>query len=947
MGCSPSKGHLKGASGPFDSRETLLPGTEEKCKESLSKKGDDELRESSLIQTEAVPGSKQIKLAAQQENFISLQEKSLSLAEVTPGVVVISEKIGTQEVDSELLSKQSEIQADPLADEQQGKSEREKTRKSKGSRQRDKEKNVTSVPSEVDFPDTLTKVHQGAYTSINPTVSKYEALIDLLDQTRQTHLALQPMAALMVLRYEEVNHELEAIADEGEMMLKEYEDYLAWAQPGSSEPLDLLQQMVQYMSTNMKLVSDSTGSLGDFALEEAVNHFASLSALLNERLKAKRVAEQRLVQVLARVKVTALHKRHGPEDSSLYSEDSGIGAESESLAGSERFQRHRESCQSNGCELNSCDSSNIRVKRTVLPGNNEAMGKQEGTEHEPKRPQTATPTGISVRASVVRVNRRSRSVESVGGQVEDHTRLELKRNQEDLTKRLKRMSKFGTEDTDVKLSPTFSQSKAEGEEFQDASPSTHDSQLFSQQRILTRPCLRRHSSGELQVGRKEEGTEEDEKKKLGRGVLRVAPPPNPSPLSVPITPKLHGSRNSVKRLINTFSCKANGSQNQDLSQTPAQLQRARNCGITFKRAERNAEMVNPNDGNTNNTEVNFKTSNRFEDLDVDTLPPPPPEVLMDNSFEDPSGKGMTGITKRGRAALHQRSIISQRLRSSVHTMTVLPNRASIHCGSLTVSSAHSGPQEGHQIEHEGTQDPEPDPEMEEAASLYRQARKIIHLRDSIESPTKKPQVSTEPRKPSPIRAGVGNRQGSIGISEMGSASAGAGIQPATTTAASGPCMLPSPPDISNLVTAKDEVSSSCKLPLLPPGQGGLVSHTSSQCRAPSLPVHKQTQEESSEDRRIQGPSQSIGETRPTFSLSLTSPSEIRRGLETWTPCSSSVLPRPWGESSHTRLPVSIRSPQPFIRHNQTSLSQLPKTSFPPSTIMTKIQSTEPAISLPR
>ncbi|KAL4648965.1 hypothetical protein GN956_G7557 [Arapaima gigas] len=902
MGCSPSKGKFStGASGPFNNGKVLLPGSQETLKESLSIKGVAELNGISSVQTEPLPLGTEIKLPAQQENLTSTQERRLSLDEMTPSVMLISDNVGIQEADVEMLSKHDEIKADPLREEQQEENPGLKTRKTKTNSQRNKGKSFTTTPSEIEIPSLLTKAHLDAYTFTNPTVSKYDSLMDLLDQARQTYLALQPMAALMVLRYEEVNHELEEMADEGEMMLKQYEEYLALAQHGSSEPIDLLQQMIQYSSDNIKLASDSIGSLGDSALEEAVDHFTSLSTMLDERLKVKRVAERRLVQVLARIKVIALHKRHGPEDSSLYSEDSGIGVDSELLAGTERYLRHRESFQFNGFE---------------------------------------------VRPSAAQTHRRSRSVESMQEQAEDPTLLELERNQQDLTKRLKRMIHDGRTDTDVKVFAAPKQLKTEVAEVQDALPSSHRSELSSPKRNLTRPCLRRHSSGELQVGTKVEDAGKGGKKKVDMGVLKTAPPPCPSPLPVPLTPKLHGGRNSVKRLINTFSSKVKASQSQDLSYPPVHLQRARNHNIPFKPTGGNKKPIDPSDSNINNSQTNFKTSSRFEDQDMDILPPPPPEVLMDNSYDHPPhGEVGTCMAKKDCSTLPQRSTIYQRLRSSVQTMTVLPSRASLQSGSLIVPPEHPVQQEECQTENESTQDSELDPEMEEAASLYRQARKIIHLRDSTESPTKKSQVGTEPKKSSPIRAGIGTTQGSTGLPEMGTPSMGASSQTITTTPASRSCILPGATDIRNLDSAKAEDSSSCKLPSLPSGQGGLVSHASLKWRAPILPVYKATKEDSSENSRIQAPSKSFSEACSIFSPSSALSSEARRGPETWTPCSSSVLPRPWGDSSHTRLPVSIRSPQPFIRHN--CKSQLPKMSLTPSAIMSKSQSVESPISQSR
>ncbi|TKS86276.1 hypothetical protein D9C73_020393 [Collichthys lucidus] len=169
------------------------------------------------------------------------------------------------------------------------------------------------------------------------------------------------MVTFMALRFEEIIQGLEEMADEGEKVLKENGEHLAWPSQmknlSSSLPLkcgsasiepppDLLQQLLQYTTQRMRNVSQTVGGIGDSALEEAAEYFASVSELLEEKLKVKRAVETRLMQVLSRIEMASLRKP-GPEDSALFSEDSGIGAENESLAGSERHQR-RESCESSG-----------------------------------------------------------------------------------------------------------------------------------------------------------------------------------------------------------------------------------------------------------------------------------------------------------------------------------------------------------------------------------------------------------------------------------------------------------------------------------------------------------------------------------------------------------------------------------------------------------------------
>ncbi|KAJ8401201.1 hypothetical protein AAFF_G00387830 [Aldrovandia affinis] len=252
------------------------------------------------------------------------------------------------------------------SDEWQGKKGARKSKKGKGSklsRKKEKEKKASVIEPKVDFPEPLVKAHQAAYAFLNPSIAKYEVLLGLLDQAAQTQLSLQPMATFIALRYEEVNQGLKEMAEEGERLLKESGEHLTWPCPlknlsdtpsmaasaaaaaDTEPPPDLLQQLLQYTTQRMRLIGQSVGGIGDSALEEAAEYFASLSELLDEKLKAKRMLEAHLGQILARVESAALRKP-GPEDSALFSEDSGIGVESESLAGSERLLYRHDSCES-------------------------------------------------------------------------------------------------------------------------------------------------------------------------------------------------------------------------------------------------------------------------------------------------------------------------------------------------------------------------------------------------------------------------------------------------------------------------------------------------------------------------------------------------------------------------------------------------------------------------
>ncbi|XP_070782467.1 uncharacterized protein pcare2 [Enoplosus armatus] len=181
------------------------------------------------------------------------------------------------------------------------------------------------------------------------------------------------------------------------------------------------------------------------------------------------------------------------------------------------------------------------------------------------------------------------------------------------------------------------------------------------------------------------------------------------------------------------------------------------------------DVVNGNEGglviNGNNNNNSWPDSR--DDLDVDNLPPPPPEVLMDNSFQ--STQGTPGNEERSQEdsvrslpMINQNTGVSQRLRASVQNVEVLPNRASVRPRSISILPARPVRQDAVMGAQDAEQQPETDldPEMEKAHCLYQQARKIIHLHNAAESPDKRNIAELSGRKPSPVQLRMGQRHGS-------------------------------------------------------------------------------------------------------------------------------------------------------------------------------------------
>ncbi|KAI4883222.1 hypothetical protein NFI96_022608, partial [Prochilodus magdalenae] len=1101
MGCSPSRGNNL-PHGPFRRGKTLLPGTKETPGDSQSDDGGGGSSGGGETDGEAcdrTAGEKKLSNHGDTNSISSAKKHPVS-----EPAAAASEKLGPQEITIHLLP-QTQDKPDDKRDEKKGaKKSKKGSKNAKTNKKKEKEKKP-AVEEKVDFPEPLVKAHQAAYGYLNPSIAKYEVLLSLLDHAAQTQISLQPMVAFMALRYEEINRGLEEMVQEGEKLLKENGEHLAWpcnmknlssssstkGRPPSTEPPpDLLQQLLQYTIQRMRLVGQSVSGIGDTALEEAVDYFSSVSEILEEKLKAKRAAEARLMQLLTRIEAASL-RRPGPEDSALFSEDSGIGAESESLAGSDRQRHRRESSESTGSNrtifcspgnstpihggskrlltkkmsksssLNSIDSTctivgkefrdtesllgsaslddgegdeedeeneeaseeeqckgkirkplslspadpgqqpqRLPAKRIENPQNVEMTLKMKdaisgrihfvpsqrsgiktkaGTsklsdrqwtdegEKSPKRPQTAT-SRAPKKKTIVTKQARSRSAESIRSKAEDPTLLELERTQKELSQRLERMRKVRFEGNIRK-----DHSKAEAQ----AGSCTIPGRLHPLNKNLVSPNTQRKAiNAKGVIGKQEDGKErgEDGKKKDKpiKAPLKATPPPSPPPS--PQQPFGMGG-NSVKKLINTFS---QGMEESKLIHESTRLlgplKGVRKCGVPIIPGLGGAFALPCNENDTINR-GDSRTSDSTDDLDLDNLPPPPPEVLMDNSFENVD-VGQTDTARRGRSTLPKKTSMSQRLRASMQSVTVLPSKGGVRKSSLSMSPARSVPLDSSAGVKNSKLDskPEVDLENEEAASLYKQARKIIHLRHSAASPTDKPAGENGNVK-SPAQTNVERKQGDKSAPETVPPTPVAGSQPPATPPVSRTRLLPSTPVLqrrlpSPPVFKKHPTSSSPpvfrKLPTPPPAghrtlpttpalrqevtpsSTSYTSATTFPFKAPSPPASPKVQRWSRENSNEDSTSRVFSNARSVFcpaspSLFEAQPFPVPKPPQAWTSSGSSILPRPWGERG--RLPVSVRGPQPFIRRSQSD--RRPSQSFPHRVPVVSVAQTcgsEPAIS---
>ncbi|KAI3367954.1 hypothetical protein L3Q82_026784 [Scortum barcoo] len=1122
MGCSPSKGNNFGTLGPMRKGRMLPPAPQESPRDSHFENGEDRNSNGS-----SDGDTKERKAAGQTQVFQKeahmTPQKKRSVTELAPEVVNM-DKLGNQGMDNNMVSQTKETNVDKqdVAEKKAGRKPKKNSRGGKVLKKKERDKDKSSAEQKVDFPEPLVKAHQAAYAFLNPSINKYDVLLGLLDQATQTLISVQPMVAFMALRYGEIIQGLEDMADEGEKLLKENGEHLAWPSQiknlSSSPPLksgsaniepppDLLQQLLQYTTQRMQNVSQSVGGIGDSALEEAVEYFASVSELLEEKLKVKRAVETRLMQLLSRIEMASLRKP-GPEDSALFSEDSGIGAESESLAGSEG-RRRRESCESTGTNrttpvspmgytsinirkavsrqnlahqispsvsltsLNSLGSActimandqrdsllgsvslddgdeddndddeemdrgmgNVQVgfikrsnsspidcdqqrpsrlppKRIENPQNVEMTLKMKNAisgriqfvpsqnssaktkvvdspknsrrqwtdeeERSPRRPQTVAPVRRAVvKKAPVAKERRSRSEESLRSKGEDPTLLELDRTQKDLNQRIQKMgkSKAGGNGKTPPSKQNHGTSPAQSPAMNRKHPSpkkNNNSQPLKDKAGLTKQNIK-----------KQEVTsdfEEDKPNdtKTSKGPIKATPPPSP-PASPRPSSGLYRGRNSVKKLIDTFS--QGIEDGLDGPKVLGPLKGVRKCGVPVLPGLGNVEAV-LSSGITS-CRPESSSYDKTYDFDPDSLPPPPLEVLMDNSFESAqslsTGVVDEGATKVRKSPVLKRAVLSQKLRASVQTVTVLPSKGGLPQASKVISFAR--------VDQKDTSAPSkvspPDAQIEaepaeEKDSLHQQARKIIHLKHHSDPSTS--HVATNPSGSQEESADIqdGDNLSVPGpnttVSTVSSSSVVSNHPPATPPMSTGRMLpstpstpsslhrrLPSPHTIKTLPTPPSSASPPVnrkystppavqrRLPSPPAAKQNSNSPSSSYpFKAPSPPaspkVQRWSRENSSEDSSS---ARKITNARSVFcpaypSLFEAQPCPVPRPPQAWTSNGVSFLSRSWG--SRGRFPVSVQGPRPFIRRSHSD--QRPSLTLPPKSPGISVAGTcgsEPAIN---
>ncbi|XP_010369469.2 photoreceptor cilium actin regulator [Rhinopithecus roxellana] len=186
----------------------------------------------------------------------------------------------------------------------------------------------------VDFPEPLVKAHQHAYAYLYSSLSKYEAILCIIHQATQTRELLQPMVSFLLLCFEEISQLLGEISKDGEVLLQEVREDLAWPlkKREPQEQPDLLQQLLQYTVSKLQVLNGTVASLTDSFLEGSSSYLHSTATHLENKLSAKKNVDERLLGTLGQLQSLASGRGDpGVQGLPLCSEDSGIGADNESV----------------------------------------------------------------------------------------------------------------------------------------------------------------------------------------------------------------------------------------------------------------------------------------------------------------------------------------------------------------------------------------------------------------------------------------------------------------------------------------------------------------------------------------------------------------------------------------------------------------------------------------
>nr|XP_057901905.1 uncharacterized protein pcare2 [Doryrhamphus excisus] len=462
-----------------------------------------------------------------------------------------------------------------------------------------------------EFPPHMVRAHQAAYAFLTPNISKYELLLGLLDQAAQTQLSLKPMMSALALRFEEINQALEEMAEEGELMLKEHGDYLTSAlisQCGIPAPHIAHHPSEPPLDLLQQLLQHSTekmklvgGSVQALG-DSTLEEAVECSSSLSKLLVEKLQVKQEMEKRLSQVLVQV--ERAAVRKFSP--EDTALHSEDSGIGGENESltgseRRHRGSAGSGGSGMNLC---------SALVGQDEDDVEDDGDKEDMlgrKRSNSCPPDPTQTLLFMCAENTKPEPVSMV-------TELERRENWD------QPMTKTATTEAKKDLVGTRS----------------------------TFPFgMRRHSTCGLQSFQKDS--------------WKSAKSADSLPITAPRPPK----RNSVRKLISTFSQGAEGRPGRSLV----------HAAPLIRRPKKHGGIVSSDVANTDDQGL-MRWSEGKEDLDLETLPPPPPEVLLDNSFQS-NQNGPHEASDLHFPPINQNPGVPHRLRACVQNLDVLPNRSSL------------------------------------------------------------------------------------------------------------------------------------------------------------------------------------------------------------------------------------------------------------------------------
>ncbi|XP_074000449.1 photoreceptor cilium actin regulator [Numenius arquata] len=424
-------------------------------------------------------------------------------------------------------------------------------------------------------------------------------------------------------------------------------------------------------------------------------------------------------------------------------------------------------------------------------------GRKEWIEDESGRAVlTIRPSTATGSQKTFGKQRRSRSEESLRSQAEDPTLLELQRTQKELNKRLEMF--YGKQDTDNNLEPWKSRT----------APHLQDEQVTSRSSSKLKACLSKNFSvlpnqDKVPLFMVDQNPIHQLDEKRGRKPLRAAVPTQQTSggkeKEPPGAQMLSGSscapRQSVKKLIETFS------PSDDLVKAAplrplGPIKCIRKFGlpaipptIPFQRGlgplnlkHRISPVEDTNPSNTSGVSSSFpnafppapaaelskKDPKEETDEDIENLPPPPPEMLMDTSYDlsEPEetarieGNSSEDAKKPAKTEFQatKRSQVSPKMKASLQSIDLLPSKNMSGPSAITNKGLRNTGAENEKLQryslelnptnvHIPSQEEILATQRKEAADLYKQTHKIIPLQNPSGS-SKPHSNSSESKEPS-------------------------------------------------------------------------------------------------------------------------------------------------------------------------------------------------------